>query len=737
MRLFIYTAIAAVSVVCAACGSGNDSNKEMAAILAEVGRNSFNRMNDFASEAKLAFFDSILHDLRAEDYAQEATFYKGITLLELGQEKNSAETFLTLINQLRPSVNRDRSLRYLAMAYLRQGERTNCVRNHASQSCLFPILGNGVHADTSGSSKAISIYRDLLKLNPDDLESRWLLNIGYMTIGGYPQDVPEGLLIPGLNEFKPTGIKPFADVAMNMGLNTNNLAGGSIVDDFNNDGLLDVISSSWSLAESLHYARNNGNGTFTDVSDSSGLSALTGGLNIMQTDYNNDGYKDIFVLRGAWKGPFGKEPNSLLKNNGDGSFTDVTVKAGLLSFHPTQTATWNDFNNDGWLDVFIGNESSRPADSNYCELYMNNQDGTFTNAAVEADANVIAFVKGVTSGDYDNDGLVDLFLSTLSGRKVLLKNEGVKNGVVKFRDVTKEAGLETCNTLTFPTTFLDFDNDGWLDLMVCCYEFQGSLGKYAAQEALGLPTGTAARQYMFRNKGDGTFEDVTTSLELNKIAFAMGFNTGDIDNDGFPDIYMGTGNPLFQSLVPNKLFHNIRGNSFDDITTEARVGNLQKGHGVSFADLDDDGDQDLYMDMGGAYAGDSYQNPLYLNPGQNTNNWIGLELAGVKSNRAGIGAKIKVTFLDNGIRRSVYRELNSGGSFGSNPLRQHIGIGSAALVERIEIRWPVTGKTQVLTNLRPKQCIRIIEGNPSYVHIKQKAVDFTSIRSPLISCVPR
>ncbi len=119
-------------------------------------------------------------------------------------------------------------------------------------------------------------------------------------------------------------------------------AGGSIVDDFNNDGQLDIVVSSWDLDESMHYFKNNGDGSFTDLSESSGLSKIKGGLNIIQADYNNDGYTDIFVLRGAWLGEFGKQPNSLLRNNGDGTFTDVTAESGILSFHPTQTAVWAD-----------------------------------------------------------------------------------------------------------------------------------------------------------------------------------------------------------------------------------------------------------------------------------------------------------------------------------------------------------------------------------------------------------
>ena len=147
-------------------------------------------------------------------------------------------------------------------------------------------------------------------------------------------------------------------MASPLSLDVNNMAGGCIIDDFDNDGFLDIVTSSWGMDEEMHYFRNNGDGSFTDQSASTKLKELTGGLNLMQMDYNNDGFKDIFVLRGAWlRGNYGKQPNSLLKNNGDGTFTDVTITSGMLSFHPTQTATWNDFNNDGWLDVFIGNES--------------------------------------------------------------------------------------------------------------------------------------------------------------------------------------------------------------------------------------------------------------------------------------------------------------------------------------------------------------------------------------------
>jgi hypothetical protein len=241
---------------------------------------------------------------------------------------------------------------------------------------------------------------------------------------------------------------------------------------------------------------------------------------------------------------------------------------------------------------------------------------------------------------------------------------------------------------------------------------------------------------LFRNKHDGTFEDVSAKVGLNKIAFAMGANFGDIDNDGYLDFYLGTGNPQLRSVVPNKLFKNMNGTSFLDVTTSARVGNLQKGHAVSFADLDNDGNEDIYIKMGGAYTADAYENSFYLNPGQNKNHWINLLLQGTVSNKVAIGAKIKVTFKENNIERSVYRDVNSGGSFGSNPLRQHIGIGQATSIERIEVRWPVTGKVQVFDLPPIDTNIKITEGEGTFSTYILAPLDFISKKHGLIECSP-
>ena len=733
---FLFTLI----LVFSSCHDTNP-NQEMIELLQSIDKYEDNPDNGFSPEAILRSSDSLLNASPAKKDVMKIKYRKAIALLQLGQEQKSIDVFQDMLinTPVSDSGQQKFLMKDLAMAYLRLGEKTNCVHHHSAESCIFPISMAGVHQDKTGSQKAIELYKQLLTDNPADLESRWLLNIAYMTTGGYPQEVPAALLLKVAQDDRLNPVKPFVDVAANIGLNINNQAGGSIVDDFNNDGYDDIITSSWSLKEPMHYCRNNGNGTFTDISDSSWLGYLTGGLNIMQTDYNNDGFKDIFVLRGAWKERFGKEPNSLLRNNGDGTFTDVTKASGLFSIHPTQTATWADFNNDGWLDVFIGNESIAGAEErNISELYINNKNGTFKEQAAIADCNIRDFVKGVTSGDYNNDGKADIFISTMSGQKYLFRNETVKGGPVKFKEVTRQAGLSNDITRTFPGWFFDYDNDGWLDILVCGYEFTESLAYYAGAEATqsNQVEGNSGKVILYRNKHDGTFEDVSVQTGLKNIAFAMGSNFGDIDNDGYLDFYLGTGNPSFKSLVPNKLFRNIQGTKFMDVTTSARVGNLQKGHGVSFADLDNDGDEDIYIEMGGAYSGDAYESSLYLNPGQNSNHWIRILLEGTNSNRAAIGAKIKVTFKENGQERFVYREVNSGGSFGANPLRQHIGIGQAAIIDKIEIQWPATNQMQVFRNIPVGLNIKIKEGAANFTTYKLVQYNFEKIKTGIISCRP-
>ncbi|WP_431216269.1 FG-GAP repeat domain-containing protein [Puia sp. P3] len=383
----------------------------------------------------------------------------------------------------------------------------------------------------------------------------------------------------------------------------------------------------------------------------------------------------------------GHQPKTLLRNNGDGSYTDVTVESGILSLNPSQAAVWADFNNDGWLDLFIGNESLPMQSVHPSELWVNNHDGTFTNVAGQAGCEMIGFMKGVTAGDYDRDGWPDIFISCRDGEKFLLRNKGEHTVIPHFEDVTHKAGLDKTPTYTFPTWFWDYNNDGWPDIFVCGYQYQTSMAVAIAADALGrpLPPGTST-MYLYRNNGDGTFTEVTAESGLAKPVFSMGSNFGDIDNDGWPDMYLGTGNPDFSSLMPNKLYRNRNGQLFDDVTTQARVGNLQKGHEVAFADVNNDGNQDIFVETGGAQPGDAYFSSLYINPGQDEgNSWIGVQLEGVQSNRSAIGAGIAASFHENGVKRTVYMDVSCGGSFGGNPLRKQLGLGKAGVIDELRI----------------------------------------------------
>lgn len=607
-----------------------------------------------------------------------------------------------------------------AVAFLRMGEQENCIARHGPESCLFPLPPAAVHILPRGSRGALAVLEEQLKEFPDDLAARWLLNIAHMTVGQYPDKVPPQWLVPPARFASEHPMPRFPDVASPAGVDVNDLGGGSIVEDFDNDGLLDIVASSWGFNGALRLFRNTGTGRFEERTSQAGLVGLNGGLNLMQTDYNNDGRPDIWVLRGAWFMKFGRVPNSLLRNNGDGTFTDVTEEAGLLSFHPTQTARWFDFDGDGWLDLFIGNETTDPADPDPCELFRNNRDGTFTECAEAVGLRVRAFIKGVACADYDNDGHPDLYLSCRTGPNILFHNDGStgpgpSTNHWRFTDVTAKAGVEQ-PIFGFPTWFFDFDNDGWEDLYASGYGIN-NVGDVAA-DYLGLPS-KGALPRLYRNNRNGTFTDVTRATRLNRIGHAMGCNFGDLDNDGWLDFYLATGDPDLATLIPNRMYRNQGGSHFQDVSTATGTGHLQKGHGVSFADLDNDGDQDVYVVMGGAFPGDTAHNCLFQNPGS-TNRWLRLHLEGVRANRAAIGARIHVLLETPNGPRSIHRTLGTGASFGANPLRQEIGIGDATRIVAVEIQWPGSGTRQRLEGLQPNHAYRITETATAAIEVPQR-----------------
>jgi hypothetical protein len=609
------------------------------------------------------------------------------------------------------SKRRHMLLHEQAVCHLRLGEQQNCLTNHTIDSCLLPISSLGVYRRQEGPREAIKILSEGLRRYSNDLKGIWLLNIAYMTLGEYPDKVPPQWLVPPRVFESDYDIKRFTDVSSGAGLDLFGWAGGCVLEDFDGDGFLDLMISSWQINTQLRVYRNNGDGTFTERTRESGLTGEIGGLNMIQGDYNNDGRPDVFVLRGAWLGAAGKYPNSLLRNNGDGTFEDVTEEAGLLSFHPTQTATWFDFNNDGWNDLFIGNESFA-TNTNPCELFRNNGDGTFTECAAASGVATVAFIKGVVAGDFNSDGRPDLYLSNRSGENLLFRNDGPRSGekgakaMWQFTDVAKAAGVTEPN-MSFPTGFFDYDNDGWLDIFVTGYALQ-TVGDVVA-DYLGR-TFRSETARLYRNNHDGTFVDVSKEAKLNKLIFAMGLNYGDFDNDGWLDLLAGTGDPDFSSVLPNRAFRNAGGKFFQDVTTSGGLGHLQKGHAVAFGDIDNDGDQDIYEVIGGAYQDDTYRSALLENPGHG-HHWLTLKLEGVKSNRAALGARIKVTVKTATGNRAIYKTVGSGASFGASPLRQEIGLGSAMAVEAVQVFWPTTGQTQSLKGLEMDRFYKVREGD--------------------------
>ena len=605
-------------------------------------------------------------------------------------------------------------LRVGAVAQLRQAEVNNCVRRHNRDCCVFPLKDGGLHVEASPVEKAAKLYEQYLALRPTDLAAQFLLNITHMAQGTHPEGVPEPYRIQAEGPGIVGTIPRFRDVAMMSGITRLNNAGGAVADDIDGDGLIDLVLSDCNPIAPLTYYRNLGDGKFEDLSAKSRLDDQFGGLNLVSTDYDNDGDVDLFVLRGAWMFAEGQIRRSLLRQNDDGTFTDVTRASGLADpASPTQCGVWFDYDNDGDLDLFVGNESLEdktmfpevdPKEPGIypSQLFRNNGDGTFVDVAKEAGVTNNRYAKGASAGDYDNDGDLDLYVSNI-GRNRLYKNNG--NGT--FTDVAEELALVEPVKRSFATWFFDFDNDGNLDIFVGAYDIDRNAipAWYMGKPFEGAPP------RLYRNKGDGTFEDVTKVAGLWRPMQPMGANFGDLDNDGWLDMYLTTGNPDYEALMPNVMFRNTGKLGFEDVTTAGGFGNLQKGHGCAFADFDNDGDQDVFNELGAFWQGDTFYNTLYENPG-NQNHSVTLDLAGTKSNRLAYGARIKVVARGKDGERVLHRAVGSVSSFGGSPARQEIGLGDATEIVSVEIWWPVTGERQRFEGLAIDSFYEITEGDP-------------------------
>ena len=490
----------------------------------------------------------------------------------------------------------------------------------------------------------------------------------------------------------------FVDHAGELGVDKYDGAGASAWGDVDLDGDLDLFVVGCDTYSALY--RNDG-GQFTDVSRQAGLEDVANGFSSTLADFDNDGDCDLYIGRNGWSGP---APNSLFRNRGDGTFEDVTAEAGVG--HPGSSFVhgWADFDRDGYLDLYVANGITKDGSRNV--LYHNDGDGSFTDVTTACG---LAEPEGTQTigfaiGDYDMDGWPDLFVNSWNTINRLYHNRG--DGT--FEEVASAAGVDGRKHPAGGdgAFFEDYDGDEWPDLLytkISPYQvvFQAALADYKPnRQALFYAT------KFYRNQGDGTFVDRSQAMGLIAPHGTMGANTADVNNDGFLDFLLGTGDPRMARLEPNAFYANEAGQRFVELTRFTGLGHLGKGHGVTFADYDFDGDLDIYAPQGGFVHGDLWRNALYRNERGNVNHWLQVALVGTKSNRMGVGARLTLHAGDS----ALLRFMTAGGAFGSsNSPYVHFGLGARTAIDRLEIVWP-SGQSNTYEDVPVDRFVRLVEG---------------------------
>jgi hypothetical protein len=480
----------------------------------------------------------------------------------------------------------------------------------------------------------------------------------------------------------------FDNEAVATGSESPGYGRGAAMVDLDNDGRLDLIVTTAGMEDQFY--RQLPTQRFSLMN---GMWAMPGNRDetwgVLAADFDNDGDKDIYFVNGGFSGA---EVNVLIRNdlNTLGKFTDVSATSGACNLMVANFGgTTFDYDNDGDLDIFLSSSLSTGSVRPPCELYRNDGNLRFTNVSAISGIIQQGDFKHCSAGDYNNDGFVDVMVGNFDQANILYHN----NGDGTFTDKALAAGVQDPYR-SFGASFEDFNNDGFLDLFIPKYEFTG-----------------ARTSSLFINNKDGTFREDTAFGNMTSQG-DMGHSTADINADGFPDIFIGTGHPYFErkdlvkAMFPTRYNDSMASREVASYLGLDAVG-LSRSHGYAFGDIDRDGDIDLYNNNGGPSQIQNTWglNALYLAQGNNAN-WMMMNLEGIKSNREAIGARIKVE--TNG-DREVWRYPTIGKGFcNTDSPTQHFGLGFDTATELTEIYWP-SGITQSYVALETQTTHDIVE----------------------------
>ena len=443
--------------------------------------------------------------------------------------------------------------------------------------------------------------------------------------------------------------------------------------DYDNDGFVDLLVANSGDAGILgnFLYHNNRDGTFSRIKASPIATDPEHTQRCAWGDYDNDGFLDVVTING---GSGHLEANALYHNNGDGTFSRATAgSVGELASAKANShgGSWGDFNNDGLLDLLVVDWARKVV------LYRNNPDGHFTKVVGDPLVNFGTMSIDCAWADYNNDGWIDVFVAGYGGGNRLFRNDG--HGA--FIGVTGRVPSSDGDT-SDGVAWGDYDNDGYLDLFVTNFEGGGNR--------------------LYRNKGDGTFQRITSGSIVTDQKGSTACAWGDYDNDGFLDMAVVNG---WSGPEDNLLYHNNGDGTFRKITTGSPVNDGGYSFGVGWGDYDNDGFLDLFVANSGNAGAQS--NFLYRNNG-NSNAWIRIKCVGTASNRAGLGAKVRIHATLAGQSRWQLRQIDGGDGTSGGSLDAHFGLGDATIIDTLRIEWP-SGIVQELHDVAPRQLLTVQE----------------------------